>query len=180
MTVLEWIRRPPKRRSPKTLDEEIEKWRIIRALAPPAGLGEIPVQRLREYARRMRRRRPIKVQQIAEPRRTLEIAALLSVLATRQSDTVLKLIEMRIADIWTDAYAQAQPVPLQNLPAEAAIVLAQVVNDPSLSDSAFRDRAERCSHRGCRRIDPGAKAGPGRCVSFSPKAADGCVRSCGI
>jgi hypothetical protein len=38
-----------------------------------------------------RRRRPIKVREIAEPRRTLEVAALLSVTATRQSDTVLGL-----------------------------------------------------------------------------------------
>jgi hypothetical protein len=57
----------------------------------------------------MRRRRPIKIQAIAEPRRTLEIAALLSVLAARQSDTVLRLIEMRIAEIWTWAHALARP-----------------------------------------------------------------------
>jgi hypothetical protein len=55
----------------------------------------------------MRRRRPIKVQGIVEPRRTFEIAALLSLLAARQSDTVLRLIEMRIAEIWIWAHALA-------------------------------------------------------------------------
>jgi hypothetical protein len=49
------------------------------------------LERLRSYARRMRRRRPIKVREIAEPRRTLELAALLSVIAARQSDAVLRL-----------------------------------------------------------------------------------------
>jgi hypothetical protein len=57
----------------------------------------------------MRRRRPIKIQAIAEPRRTLEIAALLSVLAARQSDTDLRLIEMRIAENWPWAHALARP-----------------------------------------------------------------------
>ena len=97
LTILEWLRRPPRKRSRKTLDEELSKWLVIRALSPPANLERIPAQRLRAYARRMRRRRPIKVREISEPRRTLELAALLSVSAARQSDTVLRLIEMRIA-----------------------------------------------------------------------------------
>jgi hypothetical protein len=53
MTVLEWLRRPPRKRSRKTLDEEISKWLVIRAMTPPAGLERIPAQRLRAYARRM-------------------------------------------------------------------------------------------------------------------------------
>ena len=32
MTVLEWLRRPPRKRSRKTLDEEISKWLAIRAM----------------------------------------------------------------------------------------------------------------------------------------------------
>jgi hypothetical protein len=47
----------------------------------------------------MRRRRPIKLQAIVEPRRTLELAALITVETARKSDTVLRLIEMRIAEI---------------------------------------------------------------------------------
>ena len=91
MTILEWIRRPPRKRSKKTLSEETQKLLAVRALCPPALAARIPVERLRAYARRMQRRRPIKVREIAEPRRTLEIGALLAVLATRQSDTVLRL-----------------------------------------------------------------------------------------
>jgi hypothetical protein len=73
MTVLEWLRRPPRKRSRKTLDEEISKWLVIRAMTLPSSLDRIPAQRLRAYARRMRRRRPIKVREIAEPRRTRHI-----------------------------------------------------------------------------------------------------------
>jgi hypothetical protein len=49
MTVLEWLRRPPRNRSRKTLDEEISKWLVIRAMPPPAGLDWISAQRLRAY-----------------------------------------------------------------------------------------------------------------------------------
>jgi hypothetical protein len=65
MTVLEWLRRPPRKRSRKTLDEELSKWSVIGAMTPPTGLDRIPAQRLRAYARRMRRRRPIKGTTIA-------------------------------------------------------------------------------------------------------------------
>jgi hypothetical protein len=141
MTVLEWLRRPPRKRSRKTLDEEISKWLVIRAMTPPMGLDRIPAQRLRAYARRMRRRRPIKVREIAEPRRTLELAALLSVTAARQSDTVLRLIEMRIAEIWSWAHAVARPEPRHHLPEEVACVLACVMDDAEVSDAEYRERS---------------------------------------
>jgi TnpA family transposase len=141
MTVLEWLRRPPRKRSRKTLDEEISKWLVIRAMTPPSSLERIPAQRLRAYARRMRRRRPIKVREIAEPRRTLEIAALLSVTAARQSDTVLRLIEMRIAEIWSWAHAVARPEPRRHLPEEVACELARVMDDSAVSDVEYREHS---------------------------------------
>jgi hypothetical protein len=141
MTVLEWLRRPPRKRSRKTLDEEISKWLVIRAMTPPVGLDRIPTQRLRAYARRMRRRRPIKVREIAEPRRTLELAALLSVTAARQSDTVLRLIEMRIAEVWSWAHAVARPEPRHHLPEEVAYALACVMDDAAVSDAEYRERS---------------------------------------
>jgi len=139
--LLEWLRRPPRKRSPKTLDEEVAKFHAILALSPPTEIPGVPLERLRGYARRMRRRRPVKVRQIAEPRRTLQTGALLTVLATRQSDTVLRLIEMRIAEIWRWAQALARPEPQPTLPVELAQQLADAMDDPQLSDQAFRDWA---------------------------------------
>lgn len=94
----------------------------------------------------MRRRRPIKVREIAEPRRTLELAALLSVSAARQSDTVLRLIEMRIAEIWSWALAVARPEPHQNLPEEVACALARMMDDPAVPTT--ENNPARCSRRG--------------------------------
>jgi TnpA family transposase len=141
ITLLEWLRRPPRKRSTKTLEEEVAKFHAILALSPPREIPGIPPERLRAYARRMRRRRPIKVRQISEPRRTLEIAALLAVLATRQSDTVLRLVEMRIAEIWRWAQALARPEPHPTLPVDLAQQLARAMDDPQLSDQAFREWA---------------------------------------
>ena len=141
MTVLEWLRRPPRRRSTKTLREELRKLHVIIELMPPSDRVGIPPERLRAYARRMRRRRPVKVRELAEPRRTLEVAALLAVLAARQSDTVLRLIEMRIADVWTWAQALARPESRAAVPEEVARDLASAVDDPALSDADYRARA---------------------------------------
>ena len=65
MTVLEWLRRPPRKRATKTLQEELTKLQALIALSPPTERVRIPPERLRPYAQRMRRRRPIKVQAIA-------------------------------------------------------------------------------------------------------------------
>jgi len=147
MTVLEWVRRPPRKRSKKTLDEELSKLWVIRDFSPPQSIERIPVQRLRAYARRMRRRRPIRVREVAEPRRTLEIAALLTVLARRQSDTVLRLIEMRIAEVWSWAHAVARPAPRHTMPEEVAAALARAMDDPVLTDAQFRDQARALPER---------------------------------
>lgn len=103
-------------------------------------MDEIPAQRLHEYARRIRKRRPITVGEIAAPRRTLEIAPLLKVLAARQSDTVLKLIEMRIAEVWHAAYAASHPEPQPEVPEEIMLSVARAVNEPAVSDAEFRDQ----------------------------------------
>jgi hypothetical protein len=143
MTVLEWLRRPPPKRSRKTLEEELSKWLTNRAMSSPTNLERIPAQRLRSYARRMCRRRPIKVREIAEPRRTLELAAMLSVSAAGQSDTALRLIEMRIVEIWSWAHAVARPEPHQDLSEDVARELARLMDDPDVSDAINRRLSTR-------------------------------------
>jgi|SRR5450631_1245954 len=76
-----------------------------------------------------------------QAREALEVAALLSVTAARQSDTVLRLIEMRIAEIWSWAHAVARPEPRHHLPEEAACALARVMDDTEVSDAEYRERS---------------------------------------
>ena len=141
ITVLEWLRRSPKKRSPQTLRDEVEKPRTARALWPQTDRLGIPAGRLREYAQRMWRRKPTKLREIAEPRRALEIAALLSSIVSRQSDTVLQLIEMRISELWRQAQAKVEPDSLPAVPEEVALELFRAVNDSRVSDADYRARA---------------------------------------
>ena len=141
MTVLEWLRRSPKKRAPQTLRDEVEKLQTARALWPPTDRLGIPAGRLREYAQRMWRRKPAKLREIAEPRRSLEIASLLSSIASRQSDTVLQLVEMRISELWRQAQAKAERDPLPAVPEDVALELFRAVNDPRVSDADYRVRA---------------------------------------
>lgn len=140
-TVLEWLRRPPKKRAPKTLRDEVEKLNTVRAMWPESVQLGIPAGRLRTYAQRMFRRKPAKLREIAEPRRTLEIAALLSSIATRQCDTVLQLVEMRINELWRHAQAKVEPDPLPAVPDEIALELFRAVSDAGITDAAYRARA---------------------------------------
>jgi hypothetical protein len=138
--VLEWLRRP-RRRSTKTLREELRKFHTLIEMSPPSEQVGIPPERLRAYARRMRRRRPVKVREIAEPRRTLEVAALLAVLSARQSNVVLRLIEMRIAEVWTWAQSLTRPEPRPAVPEEVVRELAKAIDDPEVSNAEYRARA---------------------------------------
>jgi TnpA family transposase len=141
MTVLEWVRRAPKKRSPSTLRDEVAKLHTLRALWPPTEGLSIPAGRLRVYAQRMLRRRPARLREITEPRRTLEIAALLSSLVSLQSDVVLQLIEMRINALWRRAQAHAESDPLPAVSDEVALELFLAVEDPAISDADYRARA---------------------------------------
>jgi hypothetical protein len=143
MTVLEWIRRPPKKRSPATLSDEAAKLQRVRELWPPAERLDISAARLRGYAQRMLRRRPARLREITEPRRTLEIAALLSSLASRQSDVVLQLIEMRINELWRKAQEHVKADPLPVLPDEVALELCRAVDDLAISDADYRMKARQ-------------------------------------
>jgi hypothetical protein len=72
MTHLEWLRRPPRRRSMKTLLELSDKYqwleeRIVRGLPIP-----IPKERQQVYARRLRRRRSAHVTRLPQFRQELE------------------------------------------------------------------------------------------------------------
>jgi hypothetical protein len=146
LTVLEWLRRAPKKRSPTTLRDAVSKLHALRSLWPVTGPLRIPAGRLRVYAQRMARRRPAKLREITEPRRTLEIASLLCSLCSlvsRQSDIVLQLIEMRINALWSRAQAHVEADPLPAVPDAIALELFRAAADESISDADYRARARQ-------------------------------------
>ena len=140
---LEWIRRPPGRRSPKTLEGAITKLLFLRDFPKLAdGPISIPPERLRAYGRRLRRRRPAHLKAIVEPRRTLEVAGFLHSTLASEADRVLRMIEMRIAQIWRWAYGVTDPSMPGGQGSDALLMeLWKSAVDPTVSDTSFREQA---------------------------------------
>jgi len=154
---LEWLRRPPGRRSPKTLQRAIWKLLHLRDFEKLTRLRDaVPPERLRAYGRRLRRRKPAHLKAIVEPRRSLEIAGFLSSALATEADRVLRLIEMRIAQIWRWAHTVAEE-PRAERPEPLALIadLSRAANDPTLTDVAFREYVRRSLHTWTLEHSPG-------------------------
>jgi hypothetical protein len=158
MSWLEWIRRPPARRSPKTLRRAVGKLLSLRDFDDGLEEGRIviPPERLRAYGRRLRRRKPAHVKSIVEPRRTLEIAGFLHTAIAHEADRVLRMLEMRIAQIWRWAYGVTSDQNPSRPQAGEEILwaLQQRVEDPELSDGEFRDFAKARLNEWCSKRSP--------------------------
>jgi hypothetical protein len=100
MSHLEWLRRPPRRRSMKTLLELFAKYqwleeRIGRGLPIP-----ISKERQQVYARRLRRRRSAHITELPLFRQELETMCFAAVCLGTLVDDMLRLLEIRITSIW--------------------------------------------------------------------------------
>lgn len=69
MSILEWIRRPPRQRGVKTRTLALQKLEYLRSNFPSLARSSFPVppERLRAYARRLHRRRLDHAKELAEP-----------------------------------------------------------------------------------------------------------------
>jgi TnpA family transposase len=144
MTHLEWLRRPPRRRSLKTLRELTEKYAWLERLVDYRNRLPIPKERQQVYARRMRRRRAEDVSQLPQFRQELEAGCFAAVTLATLADDILRLVEMRIVAIWTWGYKIAAERVTPSRVRQRGEVLAELrrlVTDSALTDSAFRERA---------------------------------------
>jgi len=100
-TILEWLQKPPQRRSPKGLSKQIAKFEYLKSLGLDTyKLEDLRFERQRKYAAQMRHRRPVRFKTLGEPRRTLEMVCFLRVSLLQITDVVLTQIDMRITDIF--------------------------------------------------------------------------------
>jgi TnpA family transposase len=143
MTVLEWLRQPPHGAGKRDIADHVERTRFLRELGVDRGdWTEIAEARLYHYAKPMLRRKPAALQRLREPRRTIELASFLRWQLLRSTDTALDLADHRTADLWRaarDRVQAAESLKLVSYQRTMAIILA-LVDDPSISDQAFRDR----------------------------------------
>ena len=142
MTHLEWLRRPPRRRSMKTLLELFEKYqwleeRIGRGLPIP-----ISKERQQVYARRLRRRRSAQIAELPAYRQELEAMCFAAICLGTLVDDMLRLMEIRIAAIWNWGH---KVVAERLIPArvrkksELLAELRRLVSDTTLTDGAFTE-----------------------------------------
>jgi Domain of unknown function (DUF4158) len=144
MTNLEWLRRPPRRRSMKTLLELFAKYqwleeRIGRGLPIP-----ISKERQQVYARRLRRRRSAQIAELPLFRQELEAMCFAAVCLGTLADDMLRLLEIRITSIWNWGH---KVVAERLIPArvrkksEILAELRRLVTDQTLTDETFRAKA---------------------------------------
>lgn len=143
MTAVEWLRRPPKRRSLRTMRELHDKYRWLELLVGHYRLSGIPRQRQLVYARRFRRRRAADLGTLSDHRRELEALCFITVTLTTITDDLLRLVEMRITAIWRWAHGvAAEQVTPRRVRGRAELLteIRVLVNDPTVTDAAFRDQ----------------------------------------
>jgi TnpA family transposase len=145
MSWLEWVRRPPGRRGAKTLRMALGKLQSLRGLPgfEPARIP-VPPERLRAYGRRLRRRKPAHFRRIVEPRRSLELVGFLTTTLASEADRTLRLVEMRINQIWRWAHRVSAEAGRPSIPREEGLLtqLLDLVDDPTVSDQAYRAHAK--------------------------------------
>lgn len=109
MTVLEWLKTPPKRHSPSTLAETLEKIRFLKDLGVHTWpLEQVPLEKQRGYAQALQARRPAKTRELSEATQTIELVFFLRVTLLELTDSVIYQSGRRVSDLVRQAYDKTQ------------------------------------------------------------------------
>lgn len=109
VTVLEWLRKPPRRHSPSTLDETLEKIRFLKDLqAHTWDLHRIPLARQGAYARAIAGRPPSDSRRRKDDTQLLEVIFFLRMTLLELTDSALFQTGRRISDFARQAAGKTQ------------------------------------------------------------------------
>ncbi len=101
ISTLEWLQRPPRRKL-KGLKEQLEKVAFLKALEVDAyALDELRLERQRDYARDLHRRRPARFRDLKNPRRTLEMVCFLRITLLQTTDIAVSFADLLIGPVTT-------------------------------------------------------------------------------
>lgn len=138
-----WLDQGPKRGVNKGLGDEFRKLDYLRELeVSDYSLSSISVEKQRFYARRLRRRRPARLTELKDPRRTLELVCFLRVALMRATDAVLHMTRQRTAELVREAKDEAvrQDARSALTYREAVQAIRTLIDDDALDDQAARDQ----------------------------------------
>ncbi len=108
MTLLEYLQEPPVTFSPSAIERQSEKVAELLKLGTDAYKIDMPPVLLHSYAQGMRKRRPSRFHQLQEPRRTLELVAFMRYALLEHTDTLIRLLDRRVARLWGRASETAR------------------------------------------------------------------------
>src|SRR3984893_5672064 len=108
MTLLEYLQEPPAKFSPSTIERQSGKVRELLDLAIDTYKVDMAPVLLQSYAQGMRKRRPSRFHQLQEPRRTLELVAFMRYALLEHTDTLIRLLDRRVARLWGQASEEAR------------------------------------------------------------------------
>jgi TnpA family transposase len=134
-TVLEWLKTPPRRHSPTTLAETLDKITFLKQLGVHEWkFDDIPLEKQHGYAQQMQARRPVKSKEIKETTAAIELVFFLRVTLLELTDSAMYQSGRRVADLVRQAYHKTQ-----SKQAKASIVY----RERCLSIKAIVDDKER-------------------------------------
>ena len=105
---LDWLRAGPQSKKPQGFANHIAKVAFLKTLGADRLTFDLPLARLRHYARPMLYRKPAALAHMRAPRRTLELACFLRLQLLRLTDSGLDLLDHRVADLWRGAGARVE------------------------------------------------------------------------
>jgi TnpA family transposase len=99
ISALEWLQRPPRRKL-RGLKEQLEKVAFLKALHVDAyAVDELRLERQRDYARDLHRRRPARFRELKNPRRTLEMVCFLRITLLQTTDVAVSLADLLMLEL---------------------------------------------------------------------------------
>jgi hypothetical protein len=107
-TLLEYLQEPPAKFSPSTIERQSEKVRELLKLGVDIYKVDMPPILPHSYAQGMRKRRLSRFHQLQEPRKTLELVAFLRYALLEHTDTLIRLVDRRVARLWGRASEEAR------------------------------------------------------------------------
>ncbi len=108
-TVLEWLKTPPKRHSPTTLSETLERIRFLKDLGVSTWtFDSVPLEKQRGYAQALQARRPAKTRELTEASRVIEVVFFLRITLLELTDSAIYLAGRRVSDLVRHAYDKTQ------------------------------------------------------------------------
>ncbi len=140
-TILEWLKTAPKRHSPTTFTETLDKVNYLKDLgADNWNLDDIPLEKQRGYAQQMHARRPSKSKEIKTSSLAIELVFFLRMTLLELSDSAIYQAGRRYADLFRKAYSKTQAKQARSgvTYRERLVDMKKLVKDESISDQDFR------------------------------------------